>query len=251
MNASRASRTRTQAGAALERLRRITLALLGASALALAVSALIWAAQRPRFDFRRIEVVGDLRHVSRATIRSALAGRLAGNFFTMRLGQARAAFESIPWVASASVRRVWPDRLVVRLVERRAVGVWSDGRVLSDAGQLFDGNPDEAQLDGAQIEFSGPPRFAGAAVARLQELAPALAQLQAGVAAVDISDRASWTVRTSGGQVLDLGRDEPPGSVLGRLVAVAQTYPSVVAQLGGPPGRIDARYNNGFAASRQ
>jgi cell division protein FtsQ len=215
-----------------------------------ALAALAWAAQRPRFDFRRIEVVGELRHVSRANLRAAVAGRLAGNFFTMRLADTRAAFESIPWIASVSVRRVWPDRLVVRLVERRALGLWSDGRVLSDAGQLFAGNPDEVQLDGPQIEFSGPARYAGEAVARLRDFAPVLAQLPAEVAAVDISDRASWSLRTRGGQVLDLGRDDPPGSVQGRLAAVAQSWPGVVAQLGGPPARVDARYSNGFAASR-
>lgn len=235
---------------ALARLRRLARALLLAAALLAAAAALAWAAQRPRFDFRRILVQGELRHVSRAQIRSAIAGRLAGNFFTMRLADSRAAFESIPWVAAASVRRVWPDRLVVHLIERRAVGIWSDGRLVSDTGELFDGNPAEAELDGVQIEFSGPPRFAPDAAARLRGFSDALAALPASLAAVEISDRASWSIRTSAGQILDLGRDDPPGSVQGRLAAVVAGYPQVVARLDGPPLHIDARYNNGFAAAR-
>jgi cell division protein FtsQ len=237
-------------GAAVLRLRRATRALLAVALLLAGASVLLWLAQRPRFDFRRIEVIGDLHHVSRAALRSAMAGRLKGNFFTMRLADSRAAFETIPWVAAASVRRVWPDRLVVRLVERRALGVWNDGLVLDDSGQLFDGNPDEAVLDGAQIEFAGPPRFAAEAVAKLRDFGAALAGLQTSVAAVQISERASWTVRTASGQVLELGRDEPPGSVAARLAAVVAGYPTVVAQLSGPPRYIDARYNNGFAAAR-
>ena len=224
-------------------------ALAAALACALA-AALLWAVQRPRFDFRRIEVVGQLRHVSRAAIRAAIAGRLRGNFFTMRLADSRAAFESIPWVGSVAVRRVWPDRLVVTLVERRAVGVWSDGRVVSDSGQLFDVNPAEAELDGPQVEFSGPPTLAAEAVARLRAFSEKLRSLPAAVAAIDISDRASWSVRTQSGQTLDLGRDDPPGSVQARLEAIVANYPLVVAQLSGPPGHIDARYNNGFAATR-
>jgi cell division protein FtsQ len=231
-------------------LRWLTRALLAAAVTLAAGAAVVWAAQRPRFDFRRIEVVGDLRHVGRATIRAAIAGRLTGNFFTMRLADSRAAFETIPWVASASVRRVWPDRLVVTMVERRALGVWSDGRVLSDAGVLFDANPAEAEADGAQIEFAGPARYAAEAVERLRAFSASLAALQTSVAAIEISDRASWTVRTAGGQTLDLGRDDPPGSVQGRLTAIIAGYPTVVAQLNGPPGHIDARYNNGFAATR-
>lgn len=222
-----------------------------AAALACALAAAtLWVVQRPRFDFQRIEVVGQLRHVSRAAIRAAIAGRLRGNFFTMRLADSRAAFESIPWVGSVAVRRVWPDRLVVTLVERRAVGVWSDGRVVSDTGQLFDVNPAEAELDGPQVEFSGPPSLAAEAVARLRTFSEKLRAMPATVAAVDISDRASWSVRTQTGQTLDLGRDDPPGSVQARLAAIVANYPLVVAQLSGPPGHIDARYNNGFAATR-
>ncbi len=225
--------------------------LVLAAALALALGGgLLWLAQRPRFDFHRIEVRGDLRHVSRAAIRAAIAGRLQGNFFTMRLAQSRAAFEAIPWVAAASVRRVWPDRLVVSLVERRAIGIWSDGRVVSDAGQLFEANPAEAELDGPQVDFSGPAALAAEAVDKLAALGALLRQLPAVISAVEISDRASWTIRTQAGQVLDLGRDDPPGSVQARLAAIVAHYPRVVARLSGPPLRIDARYNNGFAATR-
>jgi cell division protein FtsQ len=244
-------RAREWAGSqAIGRLRWLTRALLAVALSLSAGATVLWVAERPRFDFRRIEVTGDVHHVSRAAIRAAIAGHLAGNFFTMRLADSRAAFETIPWVASASVRRVWPDRLVVHVVERRALGVWSDGRVLSDVGQLFDGNPAEADLDGAQIEFSGPPHFAAEAVEKLRSFSATLAALQASVSAIEISERSSWTIRTSAGQTLDLGRDEPPGSVQARLVAVVASYPSVVAQLSGPPLHIDARYNNGFAAAR-
>jgi len=229
---------------------RLAAAALAAALAVAAATACLRLAQQPRFDFRRIEVQSALRHVDRNTLRRAIAGRLAGNFFTMRMADARAAFEAIPWVASASVRRVWPDRLVVRLAERHAIGVWSDGRVLSDNGVLFEGNPGEAELDGAAIEFSGPPEMAAQSVHMLAVCDAALASLGTRVAALDVSDRASWTVRTAAGQVLELGRDEPAGAVAARLASVAASYPAVLAQLAGQPAHIDARYDNGFAAAR-
>jgi cell division protein FtsQ len=245
-SARSAAQAAAQAPLALERL---ALALAGLAVAIALGAALFWVAQRPRFDLRRIEVTGDLRHVSRAAIRSAIAGHLRGNFFTVRLGEARAAFETIPWVAQASVRRVWPDRLVVHVVERRAVGVWGDGMVLSDTGTLFDANPAEAELDGPQVEFYGPPRFAAEAVRKLQRFAPALDAVHVALAAIEISERGSWSIRTGAGQRFDLGRDNPPGTVEARLAAVAAHYPAVVAHLGAAPVRIDARYDNGFAAT--
>ncbi len=231
------------------------LSWLTAAALALALvlalaAAAAWAARRPEFDFHRIEIVGELRHVNRSAIRGAIAGRLEGNFFTMRLGEARAAFEAIPWVAAVSVRRAWPDRLVVHVQERRAVGLWNDGRVLSDGGVLFNANPAEAELDGELVDFSGPAYLAAEAVAKLAAFRAALGSLPATLAAVEISERASWTIRTGAGQTIELGRDDPPGTVARRLAAVAAGYPTVVAQLSGAPMHLDARYNNGFAATK-
>jgi cell division protein FtsQ len=224
-------------------------ALAGAAVALLLGAAALWVAQRPVFDFERIEVQGDLRHVSRASVRAALAGRLRGNYFTLSLDEARSAFESVPWVAAASVRRVWPDRLRVTLTEHRALGVWNDGRLLSEAGVLFTANPAEAEVYGVLVDFTGPARFAPQAAGRYREFAGALASLSLEVAAVQVSERASWSLRTTEAQVFELGRDEPVGRVSERLRRVAASYPLVVAQLNAAPTRIDARYSNGFAAS--
>ena len=217
--------------------------------LILVGGALVWAVRRPVFDLRRITIAGALRHVNRAEMRTALAGHLVGNFFTLHLRDARDAFQSIPWVADASVRRVWPDGLLVRLTERRAVGTWSDGRLVSDAGVLFEGNPAEADLDGPQIAFSGPVQFAPEAVARIASFARACHALGTALAGIAVSDRGSWTLRTARGQIFDLGRDDPSGAVQRRLDRLVRSDPVVVARLGGAPAYVDARYDNGFAAS--
>jgi len=228
--------------------------LLALTVLLVALTALRWLAQRAWFNFPRIEVHGELHHVSGAAVRAAVAGRLAGNFFTMHLDDTRRAFEAVPWVARTSVRRVWPNRLVVTLTEHRALGVWSDGRLLSDAGVLFVANPDEAESDGPLIDFAGPAQYALDAVRRYQVASALLAPLALRVTAVDVSDRASWSLQTqqlasaARGPRLELGRDEPAGRVQQRLQAIAANYPLVVAQLSAVPVLLDARYGNGFAA---
>jgi cell division protein FtsQ len=227
------------------------LALAAAAALLLAAS-LLWLAQRPWFDFRRIEIHGDAGHLSAAAVRTAVSGRLAGNYFTMRLGEARRAFETLPWVASVSVRRIWPNRLSVTLVEHRALGQWDDGRLVSDRGVLFTANPAEAEadLDGPLVGFSGPPRYAEQAVRHFHELAALLAPLQLSIRSIRVSDRASWSLAAAPPLRIELGRDDPPGRLQERLQAVVAAMPLVVARLDGPAARIDARYSNGFAAAR-
>ncbi|MFN7779194.1 MAG: cell division protein FtsQ/DivIB [Betaproteobacteria bacterium] len=208
-----------------------------------------WVAQRPWFDFKRVEVRGDVRHVTSAELRAAIAGRLAGNYFTLRLDEARRAVETVPWVAQAAVRRVWPDLMVVELTEHRALGLWDDGRLVSDAGVLFTANPAEAEVYGPLVEFGGPPALAGEAVRRHAAFAAALAPLGHKVEQVQVSERQSWSLATDAPLQVQLGRDEPPGQVEQRLRQIVAAYPQLAAHSSHPPRRIDARYPNGFAVA--
>jgi cell division protein FtsQ len=234
----------------LKAMRWATTALVAASALLLAGALAAKAARGPWFEIRRIEVVGDVRHISRAAVRAAISGRLSGNYFTIRLDQVRHAFETLPWVAQVSVRRIWPDRLRVTLTEHHALGEWSDGRLVSDKGVLFVANPAEAEADGALVSFAGPPSYAADAVDRFHRFSALLAPLKLRIAALQISDRASWSLTTAPVMQIELGRDDPVGRLDQRLAGIVAAYPVVTARLDGPATRIDARYSNGFAAAR-
>jgi len=227
----------------------LTRLFVAAALLVILAGTATWLTRRAAFDFKRIELRGDLTHASQAAVHAAIAGRISGNFFTVHLDDVRRAFENVPWVAAVSVRRAWPNRLVVTLREHRALGLWSDGRLLSDSGRLFVANPAEAEVNGPLVQFDGPDVFATEAVRRYYELAARLAPLSLGVTAIDISDRASWLVTTDAGQQFELGRDEPAGVLSERIVLLVTAYPRVSAQLGGPPKRIDLRYPNGLAAA--
>jgi len=223
------------------------------AALIVIGGVLVWVAQRPYFSLRGIDVRGDLQHVTSASVRSAVAGRLKGNFFTMRLDDTRRLLESVPWVARASVRRVWPNRLLVELIEHRALGVWDDGRLLSDVGELFVANPAEAEIHGALPAFEGPEAAARDAARRYYEFAAMVAPLGMKILSIDVSERRSWTVEVAGADGvatrLELGRDSDAMALQDRLAQIVAAYPMVAARVGGTPLSIDARYPNGLAAS--
>jgi len=227
-------------------------ALIAAGLLLLAAAR--WVVQRPAFNLKRIEVRGDLQHVSAASIRTAIAGRLKGNYFTVQLDEVRRLMETVPWVAQASVRRLWPNRLQITLREFRALGAWDDGRLLSDNGVLFVANVAEAEIFGPLPTFAGPDTEARRMAGSYYDFAALIAPLSLAIEAIDVSDRRSWTLRASGPGIavttLELGRDDPPGTLRRRLADIVTSYPMVTARVGGPPARIDARYINGIAASR-
>jgi len=219
----------------------------------LAAGAGGWLVRQPAFHLRQIELRAadgaELRHVNVNAVRAATLGRLSGNFFTMNLDEARRVFETVPWVASASVRRGWPDRLVVTVSEHRAIALWDDGRLLADSGALFVANVAEAELAGPLLRVDAPPRLAAEVVRRLPQFLARIEPLGLTLAAVEVSERAGWTLRLESGPVIELGRDEPAGRLDERLALVAANYPMLAAQLGAEPVRIDARYPAGFAVA--
>jgi hypothetical protein len=118
-------------------LNRITRLILAATLL-----FTLWTAGRAAleawFPFREITVVGAQHPETREAVR-ALAPRLSGGFFSMDLNGVHAAFEQLPWVRNADVRRLWPGRLVVRLEEHRAAAAWNDRALLDIHGEVFEG----------------------------------------------------------------------------------------------------------------
>ncbi|MFZ4757354.1 MAG: cell division protein FtsQ/DivIB [Burkholderiaceae bacterium] len=224
--------------------------------MAVAVTALVasvgaWVVQRPAFALQAVVVEPSspeqpLQHVNRALLRSAGAARLHGNFFTVDLGAVREAFEQVPWVRQAQVRRIWPNTLRVGIEEHEPLAVWHDGRLVNTFGELFAANAAEAEADRALLEFSGPPGSEAEVLRRWQELRTQLAPLSLTPEALTLSSRYAWSARLENGTVLLLGRDQglPIAERVARWVAV---YPTVQTRLNREIAQVDLRYPNGFA----
>lgn len=222
-------------------------------ALALAsvlAAAAWWASQRPVFTLRGLAIDAapgsELHHVSSQLLRQAAHGNVRGNFFTIDLNRVRAAFEHVPWVRRASVRRVWPNRLQVGIEEHRPMAIWGEGQLLNTFGEPFVANVDEAEEDGRLPSFAGPPGSEAQVVRRFEDLASWVAPMQRRPVALTLSPRYAWTVRLDDDTTLLLGRDQgmPIEERVRRWVAV---FPSVQARLDRKAEVIDLRYPNGFA----
>jgi cell division protein FtsQ len=62
-----------------------------------------------------------LVHASRERVVNVFSGDLGRSLYLLPLSERRRDLLAIDWVKDASVSRLWPDRLVVRIVERRPV----------------------------------------------------------------------------------------------------------------------------------
>jgi len=229
-----------------------TNALLGVLVLSLLASGLWWVAQRPMFTLKtiRVEGVGEiaLRHVNASTVRTAALPRIKGNFFTANLDTVRVAFEAVPWVRKASVRREWPNKLIVTVEEHQPLGTWGeDGRLLSVKGDVFTANLAEAEEDGELAAFDGPEGSAKEVVARYRELQDWFKPVSLAPEAVRLSSRYAWSVRLDNGMTVELGREANSATLKDRVDRLVKIYPQLVTRLQDRIESVDMRYPNGLA----
>jgi cell division protein FtsQ len=232
--------------------------------LTLLGAALVWLVRLPAFDFKKIEIVSapdtSFQYVAPDLIRSAIAGQLYGNFFTMNLGQARQAFETAAWVRQAQVRRVWPNMLRVTIEEQKPQGLWNENQLINTWGEVFTANRGALENEASLPQFQGPEGTGILIIQRYAELRQWFEQIGIQVRGLTLTNRYALQVTLSNGLTLELGRDpgaeapDPQAGVPGavtfgeRIERFVRSWPKVMAQI---PQRevthVDLRYPDGFA----
>jgi cell division protein FtsQ len=220
------------------RLRFVSNVLFALVALALGAFAIHAASRLPIFALREVRVDGATEHVTRAQVDVVVRTELRGNFFSIDLDAARAAFEKLPWVRRAQVRRAWPDRLDVVLEERVALARWGDDGLVDTHGEVF-----VAASDARLPTFTGPAEAAPDLARRYATLRTLLAPLGREPVEIEVSARRAWSVRLDDGLRIELGRD----GIEARLARFVLVYGRTVAALPDRPTVVDLRYPNGFA----
>lgn len=197
------------------------------------------------FPLREVTVLGAGQDETRQAVGRVVRG-LKGGFFTLDLDAARSAFAGLPWVRQATVRRIWPNRLVVKLEEHVPAAAWNGQQMLNTQGELFPvrpwpGLPRVYAPDGSEREVAR----------RLAAFRALLEPAGWRIEALQLSPRGAWRLTLADNRVeptrprvsLELGRERLTERVQ-RFVAY---YPAAVQRLG-PLTQIDLRYPNGFAA---
>ena len=228
----------------------VALLLLGVAAF-----VLHWAVRLPVFAIRSIGIEGDVAHNNVATIRANALPKLAGSFFTMDLRQAQRAFESVPWVRQAVVRREWPDRLNVRLEEYRAAALWGGSdepearKLVSRHGEVFEANIGDVEDDGLPT-LRGPEGSAPQVLAMWQRLGPVAARWRRASTRSRCRRAARGAPSSTAAPSIELGRGSDD-EVLARAERFVATLPQVTSRYGRALEYADLRHNEGYALRLQ
>ncbi len=210
-----------------------------------------WVAHHPMFSITSISVTGEVSHNNGPTLRANVAPRLAGNFFTLDLTHTRQVFEAMPWVRSAIVRRVFPNRLQVQLEEHHAVAYWGvegEPYLLNNHGEVFEANLGEVEQE-LLPRLAGPKGLEPQVLVMYEVLQPLFAPMEMELEQLELSGRGGWTARLDTGAVIELGRGSDD-EVIARTARFLRTLTQVTSRYNRRPDAVetaDLRHADGYA----
>jgi cell division protein FtsQ len=218
----------------------------------LSLAALVgWVARLPVFALRAIAVSGEVTHNNAVTLRANVAPRLSGTFFTIDITQARLAFEAVPWVRQAVVRREFPNRLKVLLQEHKAAAYWGaegESRLVNDFGEVFEANLGEVEQESLP-RLNGPDGQAAPVLAMYQTLRPLFDEMDLPLEQLELTVHGGWRARLDSGAAIELGSGAPT-DVLARTQRFLKTLTQVTSRYGRKPDALesaDLRHEDGYA----
>jgi cell division protein FtsQ len=220
-------------------LRNIANTLFALSALAILYGAIYYTVHLPNlFPIQSVRLSSAPARVVASEVLQVVRSEVRGNFFTVDIDRVRRSVERLPWVRNVSIRREFPNRLVMEVEEHQALAHWNNGALVNQQGEVF-----AATSEQVLPSFIGPDEASHEVTEQYGQLSQQLASLNLQATQLALSPRHAWQVRLSNEMVLELGRED----MQQRLARFVTVYPYSIAAMN--MKYVDLRYPNGFAVS--
>lgn len=188
-----------------------------------------------------------LTHKTRFTtdsdIRDVLAGETAlKGYFGQDIQEIKERFLQIPWVRDVVVRKIYPNRLSITLLEHQPVAHWNGDRYMSDRGVPFILPEDRFSGEGLPI-LAGPDSEGKALIEAWGKIKQDLTLRNLTLSSVSMDSRGAWTIALDNGVHLILGR----GDWLPKIDRFVMVFPNIDVPEGERLSYVDLRYEHGVS----
>lgn len=162
-------------------------------------------------------------------------------FFVVDVSQIKERLLQFPWVTEASVRRVWPNTIIIQVSEKKPLARWNRSGLLATSGEIF--SPAKNTYPADLPQFIGPDGEQVQLLKFYNNLTSILAPLHFKISQLELTSTRSWSLILSNGMKLNIGYKD----VLTRIGHFVKVYPKIVGERASEVDYIDLRYSNGMA----
>ncbi len=220
---------------------KLVVKLLSFFLFILAISFIFNHTKQPYyFPIKEVKIAG-LEHVDHQEVQHLLRPLVQKGFFAVDVDLIKERLMHFSWVSEAYVRRVWPNQVVIQVVEKKPIARWNHASLLTTAGEIFSPHQDSHPID--LPLFIGPEGEHMQVLSYYLKMTTLLKPLQFKIISLELKPQLTWQVILSNGIKLNIGYKD----VLTRISHFVKVYPHVVGNRSKDVDYVDLRYNNGFA----
>lgn len=188
-----------------------------------------------------VRIEGAFQYIAKDKIKQVLKGQVNNGLYNADIQQIKATVNQLPWVESVYVKRVWPDAIVIKIMEQVPVVRWGETGLLNKEGEKF--IPNNVALFGQLPMLFSPVGKEQELLEVMKRLIIAMNDKQMALAEFRVSERRAWSIKLRNNMVIKLGRKEP----LKKFQRFLQTFALIGEEQIKKVAVVDLRYPNGYA----
>ncbi|GAA0242589.1 cell division protein FtsQ/DivIB [Marinomonas primoryensis] len=215
-------------------------ALIGAVLLVLVASFQSNDSPDTWFAIQKIEIKGDFKYAVEDDLQADFSSLLGQSLLGVSLSDSLVVVLSSEWVASAEIRKVWPNTLQVLVHEYTPLAYWGDRQLISTSAVVI--TPREVP-ELPLTKLYGPEDSSDVVLEQFGLVSQVLAFTSLRVATLTLEPRGAWSIVFTNGVKVKLGREE----ILERLQRFIAVYKSDLSGRIDQITSVDARYPHGVA----
>lgn len=222
-----------------EAMGRLTRWLLVIVAVLLALSGFVWFYNSNYLPVKQVSLKGDLVYSNQKELGVLAKKYIHGNILRADINGVQEAYRRYPWIASAMVRRRFPDTVEIVLTERKPVAHWGDSALVDSEGNVFK----------ARLNRPGMPVFRGVEgtsadiLRRYGEFSAILAKQGLGIKEITYTARSAWIIVLDNNITVRLGREND----IKRLRLFTEAWQHLLHKNKNRLSYVDMRYKDGFS----
>ncbi len=216
------------------------LALFGASLLVILATFQGYIEKQNWFAIEHVSVTGNFTHTSDAQLLNFYNNVLGESLLSHSLESLLALAITPEWIKSASIRKVWPNKIQIHAVEHTPLAIWRERSLITSNGQII---TPSAVPNLSLPNLFGPEGAHQIVLEQFELVSQVLSSTDLRAINLTLEARGAWSITLSNNLVVRLGREE----VLARLQRFIAVYKSDLSGRISEIISIDARYPHGVS----
>ncbi|MEE9310272.1 MAG: cell division protein FtsQ/DivIB [Cocleimonas sp.] len=200
-----------------------------------------WMQNPENLTITSVEVKGDLKLLDKTQLQPIIAPFTKTNLYLLDAKALEAAIESNPWVYSASMTKMWPNKLVIKIFEQHPVAYWGDKEMLAENGEIIKASLAKEKKN-LPLLYSPNDKGRNMATGFLK-IRKWMKDFPLKMVEFKEDTRGSWQIKLENGMTLKIGREHQEKRLRRFMVGYDHSLKDVINNV----KTIDLRYTNGFA----